>query len=621
MEDPIACFDLVVIGSGPAALALVSRILESRPAALYTEDEHRHLHWLNKGPLLRTHKSGRGAERVIKSATEAGDDCHCGGRIRILVIDKLGQGWMGLWNRLFAAYDIRHLRSPLFFHPDPSDFDSLLAFAEYEGRATQGGADFIWRAAHTANLNRTAAARSKKKEKVTTIKPTADPELIEIPGVVGKEVSKHKAKGSRPDRRYGRMLKSTGPAVNERDRKDYFTPGTKLFHDFVQKSIVDHYGIGGSRVWPNAKEAFEAEAENGEADDAPVTLVKGEVVDMRWSETDANEIGDGFRLKLSDGSVVSSKAVVSAVGPGGRPAVPRVLLGSLESWPECSPAFGDGWAHSSALGSPSDTAYPPSPSRGRSTLVVIGGGLTSAQIVSVGLRRGFDRVVMLMRGHLKVKPFDIGLEWMGRYSNLCKMQYWQTDDPAERLRMLRGARNGGSITPPYARLLREYEAAGRVEIRCFTEITTAERTDEGRWKLNLHCNKPKSERERAREAAEKARRAEDEDEEESQARDETEEHADDGGNEHGQSHECGSQADEVLDADFIVAATGPQLGFDTLPFLQHLCQTRPIRHEGGLPVLTEELQYTKDIPLFCVGAYSALQVSGKHSKAMTARMI
>ena len=43
-----AFFDIVVIGSGPAALTFVTRILEERPAALYLEDERQHLHWLQR---------------------------------------------------------------------------------------------------------------------------------------------------------------------------------------------------------------------------------------------------------------------------------------------------------------------------------------------------------------------------------------------------------------------------------------------------------------------------------------------------------------------------------------------------------------------------------------------
>ena len=39
---------------------------------------------------------------------------------------------MGRWNHLFRVQDISYLRSPIFFHVDPTDRDALLAHC-YEG--------------------------------------------------------------------------------------------------------------------------------------------------------------------------------------------------------------------------------------------------------------------------------------------------------------------------------------------------------------------------------------------------------------------------------------------------------------------------------------------------------
>lgn len=62
---------------------------------------------------------------------------------------------MSSWNEKFEDLGITHLRSPMFFHPDPRDRDGLRAFAERTGRVD---------------------------------------ELREIQGVVGKESSKHQRK-------------------------------------------------------------------------------------------------------------------------------------------------------------------------------------------------------------------------------------------------------------------------------------------------------------------------------------------------------------------------------------------------------------------------------------------
>lgn len=73
----------------------------------------------------------------------------------MLVLDSSSDQWMAKWNALFKKFEISHLRSPMFFHTDPSDRDALLAFAHEQGRMD---------------------------------------ELQEIAGVVGEEVSKHKRK-------------------------------------------------------------------------------------------------------------------------------------------------------------------------------------------------------------------------------------------------------------------------------------------------------------------------------------------------------------------------------------------------------------------------------------------
>lgn len=112
-------FDLVVIGAGPAALTLVARILESRPAALYTDQEHLYLHWLKRKhnpPLIRTRKMGSGGDRVAFSSlpqvqVRNVDFGRCESRLRILVIDKLGGGWMESWDRQFSSFDIKR-KSP-----------------------------------------------------------------------------------------------------------------------------------------------------------------------------------------------------------------------------------------------------------------------------------------------------------------------------------------------------------------------------------------------------------------------------------------------------------------------------------------------------------------------------
>lgn len=191
------------------------------------------------------------------------EDCECQGLMRILVIDRLG-GWMKQWDNAFRALELEHLRSPLFFHPAPADLDALLAFAEKHGCSSSPDAD------HDAlgGGNRSPRQGRRRQRRMQDGEPgnvvdhrhsAAPPgySLREIANCVGKEISKHriksrqkrqgkmsiedepapsgeaerKAQGVDATAGYARMLRDIGPAVNERDRKDYHVPSTKLFRE------------------------------------------------------------------------------------------------------------------------------------------------------------------------------------------------------------------------------------------------------------------------------------------------------------------------------------------------------------------------------------------------------
>ncbi|PWN26019.1 hypothetical protein BDZ90DRAFT_233616 [Jaminaea rosea] len=740
-EDPLpssSFFDLVIIGAGPAALAVVTRILETRPAALYTEEEHHHLHWLRKkggddglsrrGPqrlgVIKTKASGRGAERVaagrkmVGASGEGDSTCACPGEMRILVIDKVGKGWMAHWDRMFAALEIKHLRSPLFFHPCPADLDSLLAYAERVGRLKKANAaystapvDALKKAvAAAANVAANGSTASKKRSPASSTSsnspppsstgtssckhpngrgrdrqvkrlgccadldgdgdedqegdgaktPTprqhdlsGEPDLVEIPGVVGAEQSKHKKRQRNGGA--GRIIGLTSTAINERERKDYFTPSTRLFHDFISEDVVRRYGLNDSREWPAAGKVLRVDGEDGEGGDAMASagttplVVKGEVASMQWRDELLVQGWDapleGFLLETGDGAKVGAKAVVSAVGPAGQPSIPAALKGQTSaakatktapaprnsgqaagiSAPSPPPVgatppglYGPGWCHSAALATrPFPRPFTRDPS-GKKTLLIVGGGLTSAQVADVALKHGhFDRVVLIMRGHLKVKPFDVGLDWMGRYSNLRKMQFWQEEDIAARLAMLRGARQGGSMTQPYAKLMKKYEQEGKVELLTHTELSEAYYSEAGQmWDLQLKRSAPLDKRERARQAYEEAKRdAEEAAKKALEAAERLEEGEADGCDcEDGEKEEVKPTSAlppgvtlRRLNASYIITASAFTPDYAQLPFMRSVAEQHPVRQEGGLPVLTEDLQYGR-LPLFVVGMYCGLQI-------------
>ncbi|GAO50542.1 hypothetical protein SAICODRAFT_6041 [Saitoella complicata NRRL Y-17804] len=480
-------YDLIIVGAGPHALAVAARLYEETPSSLYTDVEHQRLHWLRRYSSV---------------------PCRACAPPRVLVLDRLG-GWMTQWDRQFKAYDIKHLRSPMFFHPDPRDLDSLVAYAETEGRQA---------------------------------------ELVEINGVVGKELSKHcrkcrqKSKGKTAITR----RQSLGVAVNERSRQDYFTPSTRLFRDFCD-DVISRYRL-----------------ENLVQQGAVTEVQYGHV----YIKSEDHLSHDAFTLTVEQtGQTVrfGSRALVLATGAGAIPSIPDVLTPTpkrskttkhMQHESNAPLPQHEGYCHSSAL------VTRPFPQNVR-TLAIIGGGLTSAQIVNLALKHGVKKVFLLCRSHLKVKPFDVDLDWLGKYQNVQKMAFWQEDDPEARVKQIRGARNGGSITPPYHKILKEHVKRGKLEMLTETQIKAAAwDPEQKRWQLELtsKCALP---------------------------------------------NHSGNMS---LQVDYIVSATGSTMSIEALPFLQNLQASHPVDVVCGFPHITDDLQWNEKVPLFVVGGYAALQL-------------
>ena len=190
------------------------------------------------------------------------------------------------------------------------------------------------------------------------------------------------------------------------------------------------------------------------------------------------------------------------------------------------------------------------------TVAVIGGGLTSAQIVDLCIRKGVTQVLHIMRGHFKVKHFDLDLSWVAKYKNSNLSAFWMADTDEERFEIIGEARNGGSITPAYKSVLEAHEKSGRMQRYTHTRVVSHDWDVQTKtWKLLTHPPTP-----------------------------------------------------NLPMIDYIYFATGTRADIESLPFLQDMRKKYPISTVSGLPCLTDDLQWSSDVPLFITGRFAGLRL-------------
>lgn len=169
-----------------------------------------------------------------------------------------------------------------------------------------------------------------------------------------------------------------------------------------------------------------------------------------------------------------------------------------------------------------------------------------------------------MRGELKVKPFDVGLEWVGKFRNFEQAAFWSADTDEERWEKIKTARNGGSITSPYRKIVEKHVATGKLTL-CRNTTLRSRQWQESTQTWKVEFDGPDR----------------DQDQEQEQA---------------------------VPLFDHIYYATGVQTDFTTLPYLQNLLADFPVASCGGLPCITDDMQWREDVPLFLTGRLGALQL-------------
>jgi len=119
----------------------------------------------------------------------------------------------------------------------------------------------------------------------------------------------------------------------------------------------------------------------------------------------------------SDQGAHHARVVVLAVGSGNVPSIPAGLGKT-----------GQGCCHAMQIREfPDPSVKAKLRQKKEVNIVVVGGGLTSAQLTVMASKHGANKVFHLVRGRLRVKPFDVDLNWMGKFRNFEEASFWSAD--------------------------------------------------------------------------------------------------------------------------------------------------------------------------------------------------
>lgn len=305
-----------------------------------------------------------------------------------------------------------------------------------------------------------------------------------------------------------------------RDWKDYYRPSTKLFHDYCAE-VVARYGLQNS-------------------------IAQDEVVDIEHKLIQSGEdSGKGFVIRTMSGKVYGCKFAVVASGHRGKINYPPSICPN--------PQFPHGSCHTTHLFSNQvkflDLQYFANPKR--KNVVIIGGGLTSAQLAHVACHDPtVDTVYLIFRSGIKIKHFDFHLDWVAKYKNVKKSSFYNLDTNELKYEMMNDAREGGSINPEYYKNIKQHVKNGRLKWLTETQVVEQE-WEEDTWRLLLKNKLGK--------------------------------------------------ATSLYKIDYVYYATGIQADIESLPFMRTMFNQNPIDVCNGYPSLTDNLQWNKEIPLYMVG--------------------
>ncbi len=285
-----------------------------------------------------------------------------------------------------------------------------------------------------------------------------------------------------------------------------------------------------------------------------------------------------FRLTLQrangEREVVEAKTVVVATGSTSCPRLPEWWPSLLES--PCRRYPPHALRHAWAL--PQDlcaSAAAPKPLQSGERILVVGGGLTAAQLSVLAADQGQGHVCMASRRGMVTKQFDFEHAWMDRKQRPRLLrQFLQAATPEERLRLIQEARGQSSIPLEALAMLRARH--DRIDVRQHTEVAAFPPpqwdAQAQAWCVVLESLDSK-----------------------------------------------GKVTREACVFDRIWAATGSDVCLEQHPLLGPFCEHRPLDRCGDFPCLTPDLAWDAGCELYVLGMPAALVLGPDAGNLMGAR--
>ncbi|XP_029985711.1 uncharacterized protein LOC115416124 isoform X2 [Sphaeramia orbicularis] len=452
--------DVLIIGGGPHALTLATLLSNPNPDTNSHSTSESDLSLplaaqsdlqtsINKPNKSKKKRRVPGAislrqdEQLPKSIIPEGVYCP---PPSLRVVDSYGE-WAVLWESQFTALNIPHLRSHVLVHTDPFNKTSLQ--------------DFVVKTSRSAELH-------SLPEQVYILDENAFFNDMRL----GKKEKKRLNVTS--------TLKKSIP---------FSLPGTKLSVDFfkhqVERYSLDKVLVKGTveRIIPVTEENEENEEESDAED---------EVTGVRRKENGPRKRVKHFQVQLQEGNMIKARRVVMATGPtrAQMANIPLWVSSIGESYPEgrlqhtvhLMHHLPRAYQHQGTEDQRQRDDLPPQVCEAGQRVMVVGGGLTSAHVVSIALQQGASHVTWVMRKHLQLKQFDVGdvESLVGRYSHVehgIKMdgqaylrQFYNERSLHKRLVMIHQARKGGAVTPEAYIHLQPFILNGQVDVKTYCQV-------------------------------------------------------------------------------------------------------------------------------------------------------